>query len=73
MLKKLNMDKFRILCAIFIIAIHTYPFVTVNQNLEIIFTHIILKKENFGKKKHPLGAFLSLAEKCYNLHSRICR
>lgn len=43
MLKKLNMDKFRILCAIFIIAIHTYPFVTVNQNLEIIFTHIICR------------------------------
>lgn len=43
MLKKLNMDKFRILCAIFIIAIHTYPFVTVNQNLEIIFTHIVCR------------------------------
>lgn len=43
MIKKINIDKFRIFCAILIIAIHTYPFISINQNLEIIFTHIICR------------------------------
>lgn len=43
MKKQITLDKFKILCAILIIAIHTYPLLSVNENLDFIFTHVFCR------------------------------
>lgn len=43
MKKQITLDKFKILCAILIIAIHTYPLLSVNKNLDFIFTHVFCR------------------------------
>ena len=43
MKKQITLDKFKIICAILIIAIHTYPFLSINENLDFIFTHIFCR------------------------------
>ena len=40
---RISIDKFKILAAILIIAIHTYPFTSINENFEFIFTHILCR------------------------------
>ena len=41
--RKLDMDKFRIISAVLIIAIHTFPFLSINETFDFIFTHIICR------------------------------
>lgn len=41
--KKITLDRFRVLAAILIVAIHTYPFESLNENLDFIFTHVICR------------------------------
>jgi len=43
MKQKLNLDTYRLIASLLIIAIHVYPFLTVNKNLEFIFTHIFCR------------------------------
>lgn len=43
MKKQITLDKFKILCAILIIAIHTYPLLSINENLDFIFTHVFCR------------------------------
>lgn len=43
MKKQITLDKFKIICSILIIAIHTYPFLAINENLDFIFTHIFCR------------------------------
>lgn len=43
MKKQITLDKFKIICAILIIAIHTYPFLSINENLDFIFTHVFCR------------------------------
>lgn len=40
---KISIDKFRILAAILIIAIHIFPLASINQTLDFIFTHVICR------------------------------
>lgn len=40
---KISIDKFKIFAAILIIAIHTYPFTSVNTTFEFIFTHVLCR------------------------------
>lgn len=40
---KITLDRFRVIAAILIIAIHTYPFESINENLDFIFTHVICR------------------------------
>ena len=39
----MSLDKFRILVSILIVAIHTYPLSTINENLDFVFTHIFCR------------------------------
>lgn len=39
----MTLDKFRILVSILIVAIHTYPLSTINENLDFVFTHIFCR------------------------------
>lgn len=39
----MTLDKFRILASILIVAIHTYPLSTINENLDFVFTHIFCR------------------------------
>lgn len=41
--KKITLDRFRVIAAILIVAIHTYPFESINENLDFIFTHVICR------------------------------
>ena len=41
--KQMSMDKFRIVCAILIVAIHIYPLASINENLDFAFTHIFCR------------------------------
>lgn len=41
--KKITLDKLRIIAAILIVAIHTYPFVSINKELDFIFTHVFCR------------------------------
>lgn len=43
MKKRITLDKFKIICAILIIAIHTYPFLSINENFDFIFTHVFCR------------------------------
>lgn len=43
MKKHITLDKFKIICAILIIAIHTYPFLSINENFDFIFTHVFCR------------------------------
>ncbi len=43
MLKKLNMDYLRVLAALLVVAIHVYPFLQINNTLEILFTHVFCR------------------------------
>lgn len=43
MKKQITLDKFKIICAILIIAIHTYPFLSINESLDFIFAHVICR------------------------------
>lgn len=40
---KISIDKFRILAAILIIAIHIFPLASINQTLDFIFTHVVCR------------------------------
>ena len=40
---KISMDKFRIIAAILIIAIHIFPFASINETLDFVFTHVICR------------------------------
>lgn len=40
---KISIDKFRILAALLIIAIHIFPLASINQTLDFIFTHVICR------------------------------
>ena len=40
---KMSIDKFRLIAAILIIAIHIYPLASINENLDFIFTHVICR------------------------------
>lgn len=39
----MTLDKFRLLASILIVAIHTYPLSTINENLDFVFTHIFCR------------------------------
>ncbi len=41
--KNAYLDKFRVIAAILVIAIHTYPLSSINENLDFAFTHIICR------------------------------
>lgn len=41
--KQMSMDKFRIICAILIVAIHIYPLASINETLDFAFTHILCR------------------------------
>lgn len=41
--KQLSLDKFRIIAALLIIAIHTYPLFSINENIDFIFTHVFCR------------------------------
>lgn len=41
--KQLSLDKFRLIAAILIIAIHTYPLSSINENIDFVFTHIFCR------------------------------
>lgn len=43
MKKKINLDTYRIIAALLIIGIHTYPFTSISKNLDFIFTHVIFR------------------------------
>ena len=43
MRKYLTFDKFRLFASILIIAIHTYPLFTINENLDFVFTHVFCR------------------------------
>lgn len=40
---KITLDRFRIIAAILIVAIHTYPFESINENLDFVFTHVVCR------------------------------
>lgn len=40
---KISMDKFRIIAAILIIAIHIFPLASINETADFIFTHVICR------------------------------
>lgn len=40
---KISIDKFKIFAAILIIAVHTYPFTSVNATFEFVFTHVLCR------------------------------
>lgn len=40
---KISIDKFRILAAILIIAIHIFPLASINETLDYIFTHVVCR------------------------------
>lgn len=40
---KMSIDKFRLIAAILIIAIHIYPLASINETLDFIFTHVICR------------------------------
>ncbi|MCI8621900.1 MAG: acyltransferase family protein [Clostridia bacterium] len=42
-MKKIGLDKFRVISAILIVAIHTFPLLSVNEMLDFIFTHVICR------------------------------
>lgn len=42
-LSKIGIDKFRIIAAILIIAIHIFPLASINETLDFIFTHVICR------------------------------
>lgn len=41
--KRIDIDTFRLIAAIFIIAIHTYPLSSINEYVDFIFTHIFCR------------------------------
>lgn len=41
--KQLSLDKFRLIAAILIIAVHTYPLSSINENIDFVFTHIFCR------------------------------
>ena len=41
--KQISIDKFRIIAAILIIAIHTYPLISINETLDFAFTHVFCR------------------------------
>ncbi len=41
--KKLSMDMFRIIAAILIVAVHTFPLVSINETADFVFTHVICR------------------------------
>lgn len=41
--KQLSLDKFRLIAAILIIAVHTYPLSSINENVDFVFTHIFCR------------------------------
>lgn len=41
--KQISLDKFRIIAAILIIAIHTYPLISINKELDFVFTHVLCR------------------------------
>ena len=41
--KTISIDKLKILFAIFIIAIHTYPLTSISENADFIFTHVFCR------------------------------
>lgn len=41
--KKIGMDKFRVIVAILIIAIHTFPLSSINETVDFIFTHCLCR------------------------------
>ena len=43
MKEKLNIDIYRLIVALLIVAIHVYPFKTINENFDFIFTHILCR------------------------------
>lgn len=40
---QIGMDKFKIISAILIIAVHTYPFGSINENFDFVFTHVLCR------------------------------
>lgn len=40
---KISIDKFKVIAAILIIAIHTAPLVSINENLDFIFTYVVCR------------------------------
>ncbi len=40
---KINIDKFRIIAAILVVAIHTYPLLSINETLDFLFTHCLCR------------------------------
>jgi len=40
---KISIDKFRIIAAILIIAIHIFPFASINETVDFVFTHVICR------------------------------
>ena len=43
MKKILNLDTFRFMVAFLIVAIHVYPFVSINSELDYYFTHVFCR------------------------------
>lgn len=41
--KSISLDLFRVIAAFFIIAIHTYPLASINENIDFVFTHVICR------------------------------
>ncbi len=39
----MNLDWIRVIATIFVIAIHTYPFATINENVDFLFTHVFCR------------------------------
>ena len=39
----MSLDKFRLFASILIVAIHTYPLSSINENLDFVFTHIFCR------------------------------
>lgn len=43
MIKKINLDTMRLLAAILVVCIHTYPFLTINADFDFFFTHVFCR------------------------------
>lgn len=41
--EKLNLDVFRLIASFMVVAIHVYPFVSLNENIDYIFTRVIFR------------------------------
>lgn len=41
--KSISLDIFRLIAAFLIVAIHTYPFISINESVDFVFTHVICR------------------------------